>query len=409
MNSLQQVASIFGNILQQQLFPALEEELGLLTDRMQEFVRALALVGLDGFVVVWHGPGRPPHDRSSIARALLAKAIFNLPSTRAVLDRLALDGTLRRLCGWNRASDVPDETVFSRAFAKFAANEFPQRVQQALVQRTRAQRLVGHICRDSTAIPVPEKPATKKEEEKPEAIAEARAEAAPEPGPEKNAAPQEKKKAKKKSQKKRSHKKAGTPKAVEEMGAVERQWLGNMSLEEMRAQLPRVCDVGTKLNARGRRESWVGYKLHMDVADGGIPISYELTSASLNDMVAAIPLSKTSAQRVQTCYELMDTGYDCTALREYGREHEPVSIIPYQKRGKQEAPKLERHEQIRYQERTTAERVFSRLKDQYGALNVRVRGAQKVMAHLMFGILALTADQVLRWAGLREEKAPAPS
>jgi len=37
------------------------------------------------------------------------------------------------------------------------------------------------------------------------------------------------------------------------------------------------------------------------------------------------------------------------------------------------------------------------LKDEFGARHVRVRGATKVMAHLMFGVLALTADQLLRW------------
>ena len=54
-------------------------------------------------------------------------------------------------------------------------------------------------------------------------------------------------------------------------------------------------------------------------------------------------------------------------------------------------------------ERSAVERVHSRLKDEYGGANVRVRGSVKVMAHLMFGILALTADQLLRWAGVREE------
>ncbi len=126
-----------------------------MSERMQELVRTLALVGLDGFVAVRHGRGRRPHDRSSIARAFLAKAIFNLPHTRALLERLRHDAVLRCLCGWESAADVPDETVFSRAFAEFAQSEFPQRVQQALVQRTRAQRLVGHILRDSTAILVP--------------------------------------------------------------------------------------------------------------------------------------------------------------------------------------------------------------------------------------------------------------
>lgn len=373
MNSLQQLVAIFGDILQQRLFPALRQELGPLSERMEEFVRALALVGLDGFVVVRHGRGRRPHDRSSIARAFLAKAIFNLPHTRALLERLAQDEILRRLCGFETAADVPDETVFSRAFAEFAKTELPQRVQQALVQRTRAQRLVGHILRDSTAILVREKPAEKRADKKPS---------------------------------RRSHRKAGTAKKPEQMAPTERQWLGKMTLAEMLAELPTVCDKGCKPNAHGRKEIWVGYKLHLDVADGEIPISYVLTAASVNDMQVAIPLAKMSAQRVQSCYELMDTGFDCTAIREHGRELQHVPIIPYQKRGSQK-PELAPHEQMRYRERSAVERVFSRLKDQYGAANVRVRGAAKVMAHLMFGILALTADQILRWAGLREPEGSA--
>ena len=37
-----------------------------------------------------------------------------------------------------------------------------------------------------------------------------------------------------------------------------------------------------------------------------------------------------------------------------------------------------------------------RLKDEFGASQIRVRGAAKVMAHLMFGVLVLTVDQWLR-------------
>jgi hypothetical protein len=366
--------AVFGNILQQQLFPVLEEELGPVSERMQEFIRALALLELDGFITVQHGRGRLRHDRSRIARGFLAKAVFNLPHTRALLERLAHDEALRRLCGWETAAAVPDETVFSRAFAEFAGSELPQRVQEAVVRRTRAQRLVGHILRDSTAIPVPEKPAAKK--------------------PPVPAAP-------------RSHRKAGTAKKPEQMTRLERQWLGSMTTEEMVAELPRVCDKGCKPNAQGRRENWVGYKLHLDVADGEIPISCLLTSASVNDMQVAIPLARMSAQRVQSCYEVMDTGFDATAIREHARALHHVPLIPFQKRGSQQL-QMAPHEQRRYRERSAAERVFSRLKDQYGALNVRVRGAAKVMAHLMFGILALTADQILRWAGLRASYGCAP-
>ena len=53
-------------------------------------------------------------------------------------------------------------------------------------------------------------------------------------------------------------------------------------------------------------------------------------------------------------------------------------------------------EAVRFDERTTVERVNGRLKDEFGAAMVRVRGNAKVMCHLMFGIVALTADQILR-------------
>ncbi len=33
---------------------------------------------------------------------------------------------------------------------------------------------------------------------------------------------------------------------------------------------------------------------------------------------------------------------------------------------------------------------------EFGADKIRVRGAQKVMAHLMFSVLALTVDELLR-------------
>jgi hypothetical protein len=69
-------------------------------------------------------------------------------------------------------------------------------------------------------------------------------------------------------------------------------------LSEMIADLPRACDVGTKRDSQGHQHSWVGYKLHWDVADGGIPIAAILTSASVHDSQAFIPLAKMSAERV---------------------------------------------------------------------------------------------------------------
>jgi hypothetical protein len=53
-------------------------------------------------------------------------------------------------------------------------------------------------------------------------------------------------------------------------------------------------------------------------------------------------------------------------------------------------------EVIRYNARSASERVNARLKDEFGACNVRVRGYAKVACHLLFGVLVLAADQLMR-------------
>src|SRR5574341_544960 len=170
-----------------------------------------------------------------------------------------------------------------------------------------------------------------------------------------------------------------------------------MTLEEMLADLPRACDLGCKTNSQGHKTTWIGYKLHLDVADGQIPISCLLTSASLHDSQAAIPLALLTAQRVTNCYDLMDAAYDNQATHQQSLALGHLPIIEPQKRGSQKRT-LDPHQRVRFRERTTVERVVARLKDEFGGQFVRVRGGAKVMAHLMFGILALTVDQILRLA-----------
>jgi hypothetical protein len=53
---------------------------------------------------------------------------------------------------------------------------------------------------------------------------------------------------------------------------------------------------------------------------------------------------------------------------------------------------------MRNKERSQAERTNARLKDEFGGRNIRLQDPDKVMSHLMSGMLALTADQA--WAPL---------
>ena len=79
--------------------------------------------------------------------------------------------------------------------------------------------------------------------------------------------------------------------------------------------LPKQCDVGCKRNSKGYQVSWTGHKLHLDVADGGVPISTILTSASVHVSQAAIPLASLSQSRVKDLYDLMDAAYDVPEIR----------------------------------------------------------------------------------------------
>ena len=97
--SLGQTLTGFLNSLQGDLFPWLEEELGPLGERYRRFVTVLEFARVESFRPHFHGlPGRPVEDRAALARAFIAKAVFDVPTTRALIERLEADKTLRRLC-----------------------------------------------------------------------------------------------------------------------------------------------------------------------------------------------------------------------------------------------------------------------------------------------------------------------
>ncbi len=65
----------------------------------------------------------------------------------------------------------------------------------------------------------------------------------------------------------------------------------------MRAALPTQCDRAVKRNSKGVQEIWIGYKLHLDTANGMLPVAAILTAASTHDSQVAIPLARTSERR----------------------------------------------------------------------------------------------------------------
>lgn len=389
--TLRQQLTQFAHILQTQLFPVLEGATGELDSTARRLVATLEMIPLARFVPSSRGwRGRPSKDRYAVACAFVAKAVYGFSLTRQLLERLRQDEQLRRICGWQTARQVPHESTFSRAFAEFAEMEFPQFVHEALIANTQKDRLIGHIARDSTAIEARER--------FPETTKKASTEKPPPRVPRKRGP---------KKGKRGPHQrhKGGKPQYQPKQDTrMHRQ--RSMKLAAMLAELPRHCSLGVKTSHDGNQQYWRGYKLHLDVADGQIPISGILTAASLHDSQAAIPLATMTAQRVTSLYDVMDAAYDATEIVEHSRSlgHVPiirpvkrrVKQIPFQTRDRFEAREFTWAEEDRFRERTMVERVYARLKDEFGGRQIRVRGARKIMAHLMFGVLALTVDQILK-------------
>ncbi len=156
---LRTTVSHYFRTMQRQLFPGFAEELGQKTDKHLQVIVALDVLEVEKFIPyrVSSFGGRPPIDRSVMARSFVAKAVLNMPTTLALIDRLKVDAVLRRICGFE--TKLPSEGTFSNAFAEFAESGMLQKIHETIVREAYADKLVCHVSRDATAIEGREKPA----------------------------------------------------------------------------------------------------------------------------------------------------------------------------------------------------------------------------------------------------------
>lgn len=352
--------------IQYEVLPGLGAEVGFLTPKLEQVVQVLELARIEEFVSdSWCGTGRPAHTRAWLANAFVAKAVLGIGTTVGLIERLTIDRALRRICGFAPYARLPSAATFSRAFGEFATVKLGERAHEALIREQLGECLIGHISRDGTAIAARERPDKKPAQQ-------AAAQGAPG---------------------KKGRKRRGRPGEAGTGSPIRRQL--TQTLTQMLAELPTACDRGSKCNAQGYKTSWNGYKLHVDTADCGIPVAAVLTSASMHDSRAAVPLSYLSKDRVINLYDLMDAAYCSKELHAHSRSLGHVPLIDHNPRGG-EKEEFEPADAVRYRERSGAERTNARLKDEFGARTIMVRGHAKIMCHLMFGLIALSVDQLLR-------------
>lgn len=167
-------------------------------------------------------------------------------------------------------------------------------IHDAMIKQHCGDKLAGHVRQDSKVIQAREKPV------------------------------------KSKACKDSPKRKPGRPRKGEEVRAKPLKRLDlhpKRTLEESLSYLPSQCNVGTKKNSKGYKESWVGYKLHIDCIDGDIPVSAILTSTSLHDSQVAITLAWMSAKRITNLYGLMDVAYDAPQVLGFSESmgHKPIN------------------------------------------------------------------------------------
>jgi hypothetical protein len=365
--------SQFWTNVQLTLFPLMETRCGELSAKYKKLISILELIRIEEFIpCTKFNLGRPSQDRVAIARAYVAKMILKYSHTKSFLERLKTDKQLKLICGWEGDAPIPSESKFSRVFQEFTNYSLPEKVHQVLIKGVYKDTIVGHLVKDSVPIEAREKPLKKK-------------------------SLIERKQIKNKRQKE------------ERKGALNRRQKQLIQgLEKSLDELPKACDIGRKRSAKGCGFSWKGYKLHAAVDDHCIPISVLLTSASLNDCDAAIPLGKKAEKLVTNLYDLMDAAYDMKEIKEHSLSMGHIPIIdPWNKskaekeenillRKKEKLLNFRTAERKRYKKRFPKERFNALFKDWFGGRNILYRGHAKISCHIMFGILSMTSLMLIK-------------
>lgn len=285
--------------------------------------------------------GRVGYDLLSILGIMLLKLHYRQPTMKETLLLLQENGNLKDILGISRVPSQATACRLSRAVGRVID---PAVIHERLIDAYKEglDRIVGHLCIDSTIIGAREKPFIKeKEADTQEAVPKKR-------GRKKKGSPEEKAHLEQKAQeeqKRREYLAEDPQKSIDEL--------------EMR------CSLTAKQNSKGKKQWHIGYKAHLATDDFGVPIAYAMTGACVHDCKVAVPLMKMASRRTDFLYALMDKGYLNPDINAYadmiGRK---VIIDQRARKGICPLP-MQKPEAARYKARTTVERTNSELKDGY--------------------------------------------
>ncbi len=367
--------------LEKSLFPQLQEQLGVLSTKEQKLIKILDFAEIEKNITVV-SITNIPKDREQMARAFIAKSVYNLQTTRDLIDRLRIDRTLRVLCGWRYSNSIPSESKFSRVFKELSDMKIAEKTHEKFVKEYLSEKTFFYNATDATKIPLREK-AIKKDK----------------------AAP--------KIKHKRGRPKKGETREPIKLTILQQQ-KDMQTVDEMLSLVSADCGVGVKQNSKGNREVWIGGSLHISAVDGDIPITAFYSGANAHDSSVALPLIQETSKRVNYMYDLQDAGYDADIIRDFSIKHNHKPIIDINPKNSQvlrDKIELREHEEmvfkalhnrhldldkLHYNQRSMVERVNAYLKDSFGCNKIYYQGANKVASVLAFGILSVCIHQSLK-------------
>ena len=147
------------------LFPEIKEQLGTLSTKEEKLIKILDFAQIEKHVTIVTITNTPK-DREEIARAFIAKSVYNMQTTRDLIHRLHRDRILRVLCGWRYKVDIPSESKFSRVFEQLSDMKIAEKTHQKFIEEYLSDTIFMYNASDATKIPLREKPVKVEKKEK---------------------------------------------------------------------------------------------------------------------------------------------------------------------------------------------------------------------------------------------------
>lgn len=260
--------------------------------------------------------------------SVFARYIERIPTIKDLIKRLGNDLSFKLDCGFKVSDNVPSEASYSRLLTKLSETDVLEKVQETIILSAISEGFIADdtVAIDATHFEARDKAPAKKEKPKVEP--------------------------KKRGRKKKEEREQWLAEEAERQAnlpiyekKIEDQL--DISLDQLRTEIPQNPKWGVKKNSEGQNVFWFGYKGHLAVGASSQYILQSLfSSGSLNDGKAAIPLLKGITERLplpNLIYHTMDAGYDYEAIYEQVHRMGHRSIIAYNKRNEAELIGFDEH------------------------------------------------------------------